>query len=80
MQSSPGAAGEQVQQQGSGASVALAKGMDLVVVGIDSGQPVGQCAVVDLVTFLGQPADLDVQCLQGVGNAGTRPERAVALA
>ncbi|NKZ11267.1 hypothetical protein HGA11_09790 [Mycolicibacterium septicum DSM 44393] len=54
--------------------------MDLGVVGIDSGQPVGQRAVVDLAAFVGEPADLDVQGLQGVWNACAQAERAVTLA
>ncbi|OCB52406.1 hypothetical protein A5722_27405 [Mycobacterium vulneris] len=54
--------------------------MDLVVVGIDAGQPIGECAVVDLVTFVGQSTDLTLQNLEGAGNTGTRPEAAVALA
>ncbi|SER83240.1 hypothetical protein SAMN04488583_6438 [Mycobacterium sp. 88mf] len=54
--------------------------MGLVVVGIDSGQPVGKRAVVDLAALVGEPADLDVQCLQGMWNASAQAEGAVTLA
>jgi hypothetical protein len=54
--------------------------VNLVVVGIDSGQPVAQLAVVESYSVGGQRCNVDRKCIQGAGNEAAGAERAVAAA